>query len=190
MAHIKFPFQVKNELEKGGRRQKAAAERECPNCHHFIPMKALLRQNYVCDCGYHFKMKARQRLMLLCDDGTFQEMFSELTAHDPLNFPGYQQKIDSSKIRSGESEGVICGKAKINGNPCYIFVMEGAFMMGSMGTIVGEKITRCIEAATKDKLPVIGCTMSGGARMQEGTLSLMQMAKTAGALSVTAMRGF
>ncbi len=182
MAHLQFPFQVKNELEKGGRRKKAATDRECPNCHHFLPLNTLLAQQYVCGCGYHFKMKARQRLMLLCDDGSFMEMDTDLTAHDPLEFPGYQKKIDSSRLRSGESEGVICGKARIMGNPCYIFAMEGAFMMGSMGTIVGEKITRCIEAATKEKLPVIGCTMSGGARMQEGTLSLMQMAKTAGAL--------
>ncbi len=151
MAHLKFPFQVKNELEKGGRKRKAAADRECPNCHHFIPLHTLFAQNYVCECGYHFRMKARQRLMLLCDDGSFEEMFTELTSHDPLQFPGYQKKLDSSRIRSGETECVICGKARINGNSCYIFAMEGAFMMGSMGTVVGERSLDALKLP-KDRL--------------------------------------
>lgn len=182
MAFLNFRHRVKNELEKGGRRIKKSSSRDCPNCHHSFSEEALSAKGFVCSCGYHFRMKARQRIQLLTDGGSFREMFSELSAHDPLSFPGYSEKLNKSKLRSGEEEGVICGRAEISGISCYLFVMEGEFMMGSMGSRVGEKITRTIEAATEEGLPLIGCTMSGGARMQEGLLSLMQMAKTAGAL--------
>lgn len=105
-----------------------------------------------------------------------------MTSTDILSFPGYKQKLETTKKVGGENEAVICGTATIDGLPCCLFVMEPYFMMGSMGTVVGEKITRLFEYAAEHRLPVVGYTVSGGARMQEGILSLMQMAKTSGAV--------
>ena len=139
---------------------------------------------YACPCGHHFRMNARQRIDFICDEGTFDEMFSDLESSDIINFPGYDKKLRDAKLGSGEKEAVICGSAAIGGNKCAVFVMESQFMMGSMGTVVGEKITRLFEYATKEGLPVVGFTVSGGARMQEGILSLMQMAKTSGAVKL------
>ncbi|NWO20884.1 acetyl-CoA carboxylase carboxyl transferase subunit beta [Oribacterium sp. oral taxon 102] len=184
MAFLKFRLRAKNELEKGGRRRKRESGRDCPNCHRFLSEEVLSMRQFVCDCGYHFRMKARRRIQLLADSGSFREYFSELSAQDPLGFPGYAEKLEKARLLSGEEEGVVCGRAEIDGNPCFLFAMEGEFMMGSMGSVVGEKITRLMEEATKERLPLVGCTMSGGARMQEGLLSLMQMAKTAGALKI------
>jgi acetyl-CoA carboxylase carboxyl transferase subunit beta len=127
-------------------------------------------------------MNSRQRIGFLTDRDSFKELYAELVSVDILGFPGYQSKLDSVKESAKEKEAVICGTAAIGGHPCALFVMEPQFMMGSMGTIVGEKITRLFEYATEKRLPVIGCTVSGGARMQEGILSLMQMAKTSGAV--------
>lgn len=182
MAFMNFRYRVKNELEKGGRKGQKDRDRECPNCHKSLSPEVLSEQQFVCSCGYHFRMKARQRIQLLTDSGSFQELFSELSAQDPLDFPGYGEKLEKAKLLSGEEEGVLCGKAEIMGVPCCLFVMEGEFMMGSMGTVLGEKITRTMELAKVERLPLVGVTMSGGARMQEGLLSLMQMAKTCGAL--------
>ena len=139
-------------------------------------------QHYVCSCGYHFRMPARKRLMNLVDEGSFWELDSDMRGGDPIHFTNYEAKKEKLRASSGENEGIICGTASIGGQKCAIFVMEPYFMMGSMGTVVGEKITRLIEYATEHSLPVIGYTVSGGARMQEGTLSLMQMAKTSGAV--------
>ncbi|HIY05661.1 MAG TPA: acetyl-CoA carboxylase carboxyl transferase subunit beta [Candidatus Evtepia faecigallinarum] len=127
-------------------------------------------------------MGGRQRLRLLVDKDSFEELFAGMTGGDPLAFPGYQEKLDAVRTASRESEAVLCGTAKIGGQPCCLFIMEPYFMMGSMGTVVGEKITSLFEYATKYSLPVVGYTVSGGARMQEGLLSLMQMAKTSGAV--------
>jgi acetyl-CoA carboxylase carboxyl transferase subunit beta len=105
-----------------------------------------------------------------------------MVSKDVLGFPGYVNKLENTRNACGENEGVVCGRAKIGGNDCGLFIMDPYFMMGSMGTVVGEKITRTFEKATELKLPVVGYTVSGGARMQEGILSLMQMAKTSGAV--------
>ena len=134
----------------------------------------------MCGCGYHFRMTARQRISLICD--TFEELWPGVVSNDPLGFPGYVKKLDTVKVASGELEAVVCGKAEIDSQPCCVFIMESYFMMGSMGSAVGEKITRLFEYATMNRLPVVGFTVSGGARMQEGLLSLMQMAKTSGAV--------
>ena len=109
-------------------------------------------------------------------------MYSEMKSGNPLNFPGYRDKLETVRSASGEEEAVICGTAKIGGQNCCLFVMESYFMMGSMGSVVGEKITSLFEYALEHRLPVIGFTVSGGARMQEGLLSLMQMAKTSAAV--------
>lgn len=187
MALINF-LKPKNKLEEGGRsvapiqQDEGEPEKKCPNCHKDIPLSRLWANNQVCPCGYHFRMKARQRIQMITDDGTFIELFSDMKSSDPLDFPGYKDKLETVRTVSGEEEAVICGTAKIGRQNCCIFVMEPYFMMGSMGTVVGEKITSLFEYAAKHRLPVVGYTVSGGARMQEGLLSLMQMAKTSGAV--------
>lgn len=188
MPFLKFHYKPKNELEAGGRTaallQEDASEPEktCPNCHKAIPLSRLWSNYNTCLCGYHFRMGGRQRLRMLVDKGTFRELFAGVEGHDPLGFPGYQEKLEQVQSASNETEGVLCGTARIGGQPCCLFIMEPYFMMGSMGTAVGEKITRLFEYATAHRRPVVGYTVSGGARMQEGLLSLMQMAKTSGAV--------
>lgn len=188
MELIKF-LKPKNRLEEGGRSiapiQSDAGEPEknCPNCHRDIPISRLYANHLVCPCGHHFRMRARQRLNLITDKDSFKELYPEIASGNPLNFPGYQAKIDTAKTASGEREAVVCGTAAVGKQKCCIFIMDSYFMMGSMGTAVGEKITSLFEYATEHRLPVIGFTVSGGARMQEGLLSLMQMAKTSAAVN-------
>lgn len=187
MALIKF-LKPGNRLEKGGRnaaqvqQDGGEPEKKCPNCRKEIPLSRLWDNDLVCSCGHHFRMKARQRIDLLTDKNSFRELFGMMEASNPLEFPGYERKLETVRSVSRESEAVICGTANIGGRRCALFVMEPYFMMGSMGSIVGEKITSMFEYATEQRLPVIGYTVSGGARMQEGLLSLMQMAKTSAAV--------
>ncbi len=187
MALINY-LKPKNQLEEGGRtaaliqRDEGEPEKKCPNCHKEIPLSRLWANRLVCPCGYHFRMKARQRVKMLVDRDSFHELYSGVKANNPLNFPGYTDKVENVRAASGEEEAVICGTAKIGRQDCCLFAMEPYFMMGSMGSAVGEKITLLFEYATKYRLPVIGFTVSGGARMQEGLLSLMQMAKTSAAV--------
>lgn len=187
MALLNF-LKPKNQLEEGGRTtaeiQQDAGEpqKKCPNCRKEIPLSRLWENQLVCSCGHHFRMRARQRINLLVDKNTFREMFSDLETGNPLDFPGYEKKLETVKNISREDEAVICGTAEIDGQPCAMFVMEPYFMMGSMGSVVGEKITSLFEYAVEHRMPVIGYTVSGGARMQEGLLSLMQMAKTSAAV--------
>ncbi len=166
--------------------QTAAPEptKVCPRCQKELTVSELDSQHYVCTCGYHFRMAARKRLMSLVDEGTFFEMDSEMRGGDPIQFASYEAKKEKLRASSGENEAVICGLAEIGGCKCAVFVMEPYFMMGSMGCVVGEKVTRLFEFATRNALPVVGYTVSGGARMQEGILSLMQMAKTSGAVKM------
>lgn len=187
MAFINF-MKPKNKLEEGGRttapvqQDAGEPEKKCPNCRKDIPLSRLWANNLVCSCGYHFRMKARQRIQMIVDKDSFQELYADVKAGNPLNFPGYQEKAETVRQISGEEEAVICGTAQIGNEKSCLFVMESYFMMGSMGSAVGEKITRLFEYATERRLPVIGFTVSGGARMQEGLLSLMQMAKTSAAV--------
>ena len=188
MAFLNFLNKPKNELEKGGR---AAApllpeadepEETCPNCRRSFPLSMLWENRLTCPCGYHFRMKARQRIEFIADRDTFRELFCTVRSTDALSFPGYQNKLEVVRSASGEPEAVICGTAEIEGQSCALFAMEPYFMMGSMGAGVGEKITLLFEYAARRRLPVLGYTVSGGARMQEGLLSLMQMAKTSAAI--------
>ncbi len=181
----------KNELERGGRTPKTPNEAvavaaeptvKCPQCKADISETALMERHNVCNCGHHFRLNARQRIDFITDAGSFHEMFGDIITKDVIGFQGYEKKIKNACLASGENEGVICGTAEIGANPCCLFVMEAKYMMGSMGTAVGERITRLFEYATAHNLPVVGYTVSGGARMQEGILSLMQMAKTSGAV--------
>ena len=187
MALLNF-LKPKNQLEEGGRtsapvqRDDGEPEKNCPNCHKDIPLSRLWANALVCPCGYHFRMKARQRIQMLTDKGSFQELYENLQSDNPLNFPGYHDKIETVRAASCEREAVVCGTALIGRKKCCLFVMEPYFMMGSMGSAVGEKITLLFEYAVQHRLPVIGYTVSGGARMQEGLLSLMQMAKTSAAV--------
>ncbi len=187
MALIKF-LKPRNKLEEGGRceavvqQDEGEPEKKCPNCHKEIPVSRLWSNNLVCACGYHFRMRARQRIRMIADDGTFHELYSDVKAGNPLDFPGYKEKIETVRAASGETEAVVCGTALVGGQKCALFVMDSNFMMGSMGSAVGAKITATFEYAASHHLPVVGYTVSGGARMQEGLLSLMQMAKISAAV--------
>lgn len=188
MTRLSFKFKPKNELETGGRSAGLTQtdgnepENKCPNCHHSIPVSILFENDNVCSCGYHFRMNARQRIGVIADKHSFHEMFEKIRSHDPIRFPDYARKLEKAGSLSKEKEAVICGICSIEGEACCIFIMEPYFMMGSMGTAVGEKITRLFEYAAEHQMNVVGYTVSGGARMQEGLFSLMQMAKISGAV--------
>ena len=155
----------------------------CPECKTLVFTDDVAKAGNLCPrCGHHFKLAPRRRLTMLCDEGSFEELDADLVAADPLGFPGYGAKLEKARASSGEPEGVITGFGRVCGAPCALFAMNPDFMMGSMGTAVGEKITRLFEAALDRRLSVVGFTVSGGARMQEGILSLMQMAKTSAAV--------
>ena len=154
---------------------------KCPKCNTLLLTTDMEENMNVCTkCGHHFRMNSKQRLEMLADCDSFTEFDAELTSSNILDFPGYDQKLEKSRQKANES--VICGECLMGGVKTVFCVMEAGFMMGSMGTVTGEKITRAFEYATEHRLPVVICTVSGGARMQEGILSLMQMAKTSGAV--------
>ncbi|MCH5296857.1 MAG: acetyl-CoA carboxylase carboxyltransferase subunit beta [Ruminococcus sp.] len=154
---------------------------KCPKCNTMLLTTDMEENLHVCTkCNHHFRMNGRQRVEMLVDTDTFLEQDSDLISTNILDFPGYEEKLEKAR-KSGSKESVICGECKIGGIDAELCVMDSDFMIGSMGTITGEKITRAFEYATENKLPIIICTISGGARMQEGILSLMQMAKTSGA---------
>ena len=156
---------------------------KCPVCKNAILSSDLMDNHKVCpNCNYHFRIAARQRVEMTVDEDTFCEMDAEMASVNKIDFPDYEKKLKSAKLSSGENESVITGTAKICGEDTVIAVMNSQFMMGSMGTVTGEKITRAFEYATVHRLPIVIFTVSGGARMQEGILSLMQMAKTSGAV--------
>lgn len=174
-----------NSLEPGGINQKQPGEEylQCPVCKRYEPQHIIAKNSAVCPwCGHHYQISARSRLKLVTDRASFNELFTEISSGNPLTFPGYNNKIAKARNDSGETEAVICGSASITGLSAAVFIMEAKFMMGSMGSAVGEKLTRLFEYATEKSLPVVGFCASGGARMQEGILSLMQMAKVSGAV--------
>lgn len=157
--------------------------KKCPHCNEDVAYSELSYHFYVCPkCGYHFKISAKERIKEIIDTGTFREVNRLMTTKNNDHFVGYDEKLAKYKKETGLNEAVICGTGKIDGYKCAIAVMDSHFMMGSMGAVVGEKITKLIELATRKKLPLIICSTSGGARMQEGIVSLMQMAKTTAAL--------
>lgn len=154
---------------------------KCPNCGSVIYTKLLMKNRKICECGYYFKISAYERLAMILDEDSFIETDHQLTTRDPLNFPGYADKLVKTQTETGLIDGLVTGKGTIFGMPTYIGVMDASFFMGSMGTAIGEKLTRMFEKATDERLPVIIYTASGGARMQEGIFSLMQMAKVSAA---------
>ncbi|MDR0879696.1 MAG: acetyl-CoA carboxylase, carboxyltransferase subunit beta [Clostridioides sp.] len=156
----------------------------CDSCKENLFRKDVEENLYVCPkCGKHFSLKARNRIKLLIDNGTFVEFEGGDEFENPLNFPDYENKHNKYMEKTGEKEAVITGYGRLNGIKTAICVMNPEFMMGSMGAVVGEKITSAIEYAADNNLPMIICSASGGARMQEGMISLMQMAKTSQALA-------
>ena len=154
----------------------------CVKCKATVKESALAENDFICPvCEKYNRVPARVRIEMLADAGSFREIGGERVSQDLISFPEYVEKLETSKAKSGENEAVITGECKIDGEKCCLFVMESAFMMGSMGTVVGDKLAALFEYAIEKKLPVVGYTVSGGARMQEGMLSLMQMAKVSGA---------
>lgn len=157
---------------------------KCPTCNEILYSKELEKTLKTCNkCGHHFRMGAWDRITATVDDGSFSELDADLTSVNPLGFADYPDKIAKSQEVTHIKEAIITGEAAIDGHPVVIGVMDANFIMGSMGSVVGEKVTRAIERAVEQKLPLIIFAASGGARMQEGIISLMQMAKTCGALA-------
>lgn len=156
---------------------------KCDSCGDLIYAEDIAANYYICPhCGHYFRIRPRTRIRMVLDKGSFEEWDFNLETIDPLNFPDYPKKLERMKEVTNLDEAVLTGKGTIRGNEVVIGVMASEFLMGSMGQVVGEKITRAVERATKLKLPVVLFTCSGGARMQEGIISLMQMAKTSQAL--------
>ncbi len=157
--------------------------RKCNKCGGAIIAEDVKKGYYICPkCGGYFRVHAYRRIEMVGDEGTFEEWDKGLCTRNPLHYKGYEEKIAYLQEKTGLEEAVVTGKVKIQGQDTVIGVCDGRFMMSSMGEVVGEKITRAVERATREKLPVILFTCSGGARMQEGIVSLMQMAKTSAAL--------
>ena len=150
---------------------------KCPSCKHMIYQKDLGLAKICPTCSYNFRISAQERLAITVDKGSFEELFTGLETQDPLKFPGYQEKLAKVRAKTGLDEAVLTGKALVKGEKVALAIMDSNFIMASMGTVVGEKITRLFELAIEEKLPVVIFTASGGARMQEGIMSLMQMAK-------------
>ena len=155
---------------------------KCRHCQKLIYKKEMDEYQICPKCGGHFRIGALDRIAITCDEGSFVEYDASMESKNPMNYPSYEKVLDKAREKSGTKEGIICGRCKIDGYDAVIAVMDSNFMMGSMGSVVGEKITRAIEHATEMKLPIVIFTTSGGARMQEGIISLMQMAKTSAAL--------
>lgn len=156
---------------------------KCDGCGKIILKEDIEKNLMKCpNCNKYFRMTAWQRIKLIIDEGTFLEYDKDLSTLNPLSYPDYEGKVKKLIDETGLKEAVVTGEGKIKGIDCVIAVMDSHFLMGSMGSVVGEKITRAVERATQKRLPVIIFTASGGARMQEGIFSLMQMAKTSAAL--------
>ena len=157
--------------------------RKCNKCGGAIIAEDVKKDHYICPkCGGYFRVHASRRIEMVTDEGSFEEWDSDLQGGNPLEYKGYEEKLEKLQEKTGLSEAVITGKAKIDGRETAIGVCDGRFLMASMGEAVGEKIARAVERATEERLPVILFACSGGARMQEGIVSLMQMAKTSAAL--------
>ena len=157
--------------------------KKCNACKAAIVTEDVKNNYYICPkCHNYFRVHARRRVEMIADEGTFEEWDHGLNAGNPLSFPGYEEKVKALQEKTNLDEAVMTGKAQINGNEVVLGICDGRFMMASMGWAVGEKIARAVERATEEKLPVIIFACSGGARMQEGIVSLMQMAKTSAAL--------
>lgn len=176
---------IKNELDAQSSPNEAMPNEThtCRKCQSVLRKRDLRVNYYICPyCGYYVKLSARTRIRLLTDRGSFVEHDAGVQSFNLIGFPEYDEKLAKAMASSNEREAVVCGQATVGGYPCCIFAMDPKFMSGSMGSVLGDKLARLFEYATENRLPVIGVTTSGGARMQEGVVSLMQMAKVSGAV--------
>ncbi|MGB3367599.1 MAG: acetyl-CoA carboxylase carboxyltransferase subunit beta, partial [Acidaminobacteraceae bacterium] len=162
----------------------------CKKCDNPIYKDDLESSNYICNkCSYHFRLKPIERINIIADVGSFVHYFEEITSLNPLDFEGYEEKVDLAAKKNQVTEAVTTGVCTIDGMKVALGVMDPSFMMGSMGSVVGERLTLLIEKATADEMPLIIIAASGGARMQEGIFSLMQMAKTSMAIKKHSKKG-
>lgn len=179
-----YPYQIKKEELSFPAFTSIPFPKTCKGCQETLPSASFRKEQSVCpNCRYHFPLTAYERILHLVDSGSFEESHSNLSSLDPLEFPSYSNKLKQDKEQTSLEEAVVTGEASIGGYPVVIGVMDQRFRMGSMGSVVGEKITRAIETSLSKRKPFLLFSASGGARMQEGILSLMQMAKTSVALS-------
>ena len=156
---------------------------KCPKCGAELDKQRVVKAKYICyECGSYFRVKTKNRIKMVTDSKSFEPWFEDMPMSNPLNTAGYEDKVKAAQEKTGLKEAVTVGKALINGEPAMIGICDARFLMSSMGYVVGEKIARAVERATEEKLPVFMFCCSGGARMQEGIISLMQMAKTSAAL--------
>lgn len=163
---------------------------ECPSCKSKVNKQEAADNYYICPkCQSYFRVRTNNRIRMVADAGTFEEWFKDIKETDPLQFPGYIEKLEAVQEKTGLQEGVTIGKAQIEGTDCVLGICDSRFLMGSMGSVYGERITASVERATREKLPVIMFCCSGGARMQEGIVSLMQMAKTSAAFKAHSEAG-
>ncbi|MBR6486349.1 MAG: acetyl-CoA carboxylase carboxyl transferase subunit beta, partial [Lachnospiraceae bacterium] len=162
-----------------GKKTPAEDTVTCKLCGAVLPKQEAKANRYICTkCGYYFRVRTHNRLRMVADQDSFEEWFADIEESNPLDFPGYEEKLKEVQEKTGQKEGVTIGKATINDIPVVLGVCDSRFLMGSMGHVYGEKITAAVERATEEKLPVVLFCCSGGARMQEGIMSLMQMEKT------------
>lgn len=177
------PWLRKPKISPSQRREMPAGLwAKCPRCKNLIYQKELDRNLQVCPkCGYHHRLPAADRIAITVDEGSFTEFDAGLTSVDPLGFSGYPEKLEEARRRTGRAEAAITGTGTVDGFRAVLAVLDFFFMGGSMGSVVGEKVTRAAERAREQRLPLITFSASGGARMQEGALSLMQLAKTSAA---------
>lgn len=187
-TYINITSDVRKESEAAAEALEAVEVPEglwtkCPKCSHALYTKDLKDSHFVCShCGHHLRMGAKDRLEMILDADSFEPWDEDVTTQNPLEFAGYPEKVEAAKAAAGISEAILTGRGCIGGEKTAIGVMDASFFMASMGTAVGERITRMIERATSLLLPVVIYCCSGGARMQEGMFSLMQMAKTSAAI--------
>ncbi len=179
-----------NQVEEIQEKNKEATDKmigkwiKCEKCGEILYKEEIKVNLSVCtNCGHHFRISSRRRISQIIDEGTFEEINENMHSKDPIKFDGYMQKLEILQSKTGIKEAVKTGIGEIEGERVAIAVMDSNFMMGSMGSVVGEKITYLVEEAIEQRLPVIIFCVSGGARMQEGIISLMQMAKTSAALA-------
>ncbi len=181
---IKFTdSDVQDVNEKKSDKPAERALVKCPKCGKMVDKEQVVKRKYICyECEGYFRVKTKNRIKMVADPGTFTEWFSDMPISNPLSYEGYEEKLLAAQEKTGLNEGITIGKCKIYGEDALIGVCDARFMMASMGHVLGEKVTAAIERATKERLPVFIFCCSGGARMQEGIISLMQMAKTAAAI--------
>ena len=183
-------FNVVKKRFNDGNDEEVKETVKCPRCQSSIMLSRYEELHRVCpNCNYHGRLSAQERIQITFDKESFKEFDSKMQSLNPLSFPDYDSKQAELRESTGLNDAIVTGTALIKGSPAVVGIMDSRYMMGSMGSVVGEKITRAFEYATENNLPVIMFTASGGARMQEGIVSLMQMAKTSGAVKLHSDNG-